>query len=366
VDANAHILRYLEHAVSTKRLAHGLLFHGAPGVGKRRTALWLAKRLNCTGAATPFEASPAARPCGECRTCGRIERGVHPDVQLVLPEIEDPAASAEKRHAGKTPKQSISIEQVRRLETQAAFAPYEGRARVVVVDPADRMEVEGMNAVLKLLEEPPPQTYLVFVSARPEALIPTLRSRTQVFTFPGASFESVRRVLVQEKGLSEDEAHWLVFLFGGSTERALDVDVAELGRRRSDCLQALAALHERDAPIRLLAAAEALSSASEGDETAFARREAARGNLLLLASLLRDLLVLKCAPEFPPALVHRDCTARLRDMAPLFSREALLESFHTIEDAVRALDGNVDRKLAVEHVLFALRGTLSGMLYSVS
>ncbi|MEM7205232.1 MAG: AAA family ATPase [Planctomycetota bacterium] len=147
--------RVLRQARSLQ-LHHGIRIEGPRGVGKSTAALEIAAALLCTSADT-------AQACGACEACARVASGAHPDVHHV--------GVAEDR-------QDISVEQVRAVQAALERHAFEGRARVVVFDPADRLSEQGQNALLKTLEEPGDHAFLVLVTARPAGLLDTVRSRT--------------------------------------------------------------------------------------------------------------------------------------------------------------------------------------------
>jgi DNA polymerase-3 subunit delta' len=148
----------LSIAVGNSRLPHGLLVHGPAGVGKEQFASALAAALFCTGRRDRLVA------CGNCAECQLSRAGTHPDVHWVRP-LED--------------KKSIGVDQVRETCEQLAMTSMRRGYRVAIVTPADRMTIAAQNALLKTLEEPAPRTVIVLVTARPSALLPTLRSRSQ-------------------------------------------------------------------------------------------------------------------------------------------------------------------------------------------
>lgn len=138
------------------RFPHSLLIEGPGGVGKRAMALQIAAIANC-------ETSDG---CGTCRSCRLIAAGEHPDVIALEP---DPAKASAR----------ISVDQVREVIRRAGYHRYLGRHRVVIIDPADAMGVEAANALLKTLEEPLEGTHFILLTSRPQALLPTIRSRVQ-------------------------------------------------------------------------------------------------------------------------------------------------------------------------------------------
>jgi DNA polymerase-3 subunit delta' len=145
------------------RLGHALLLSGPEGVGKRRFAEALAASLMCE--------APTGKglACGRCRSCVLFTANSHPDWMPLQPE-ED--------------KRDISIDAVRELGERLALSAQLRRAKVACLDPVDSLNINGINALLKTIEEPPPEAYLLLLSSRPQALPATLRSRCQRLPFP--------------------------------------------------------------------------------------------------------------------------------------------------------------------------------------
>ena len=153
--------------LGTGRLAHALLLNGVPGVGKGVFAQALAARLLC-------HQSDAEYACGHCKSCELIRAGSHPDLLVVEPES-----------AGKP----IKIDQVRRVNEFARKTAQQGGCRAIIINPAEAMNVNAANALLKSLEEPGGGTFFLLVSARSGDMLPTIRSRCQMSSFavPNAS-----------------------------------------------------------------------------------------------------------------------------------------------------------------------------------
>lgn len=148
----------LEAALASERLPHGLLLQGPAGVGKDHFASALAAAVICTGRGARLEA------CGACAECRLSRAGNHPDVHWLRPP-ED--------------RKSIGVDQVRETCDQLGMTSLRRGYRLAIVVPADRMTTAAQNALLKTLEEPSPRTLLLLVTARPSALLATLRSRCQ-------------------------------------------------------------------------------------------------------------------------------------------------------------------------------------------
>ncbi|HFD79414.1 MAG TPA: DNA polymerase III subunit delta' [Gammaproteobacteria bacterium] len=153
----------LLRAIRQGRLPHALLFAGPEGIGKRRLADELAAALLCE---TPDGRGHA---CGHCTACGWLKAGSHPDLLDLQPE-----------ESGK----AIKVDQVRQVCTELAMTSHGGRYKVAIVHPAEAMNVNAANSLLKTLEEPTANTLLLLLSAAPGRLPATIRSRCQQLRFP--------------------------------------------------------------------------------------------------------------------------------------------------------------------------------------
>src|SRR5262245_1668049 len=166
------VRQVLLQTVKYQRLPPAYLFVGPAGVGKRATAMALAKALNC-----PAQTGDA---CEQCAVCLRIERHLHPDIHLVEPQ----------GHV-------IKIDQVRQLREALGLQAYEGRVKVAILDDVGKLTVEGSNALLKVLEEPPAQTLFVLICQSLGTLPATVISRAQILRFGLLAHEQVVALLRQ-------------------------------------------------------------------------------------------------------------------------------------------------------------------------
>ena len=159
---------------SKDTLAHALLVHGRKGIGKLAFARALAQALLCE---QPDKASGAA--CDSCTACAWFEAGAHPDYRQIEPsaETQEDDDEEEKPKKGKKPSIWISVDQIRALPDFVNVTSHRGGPKVIVLHPADALNVNAANALLKSLEEPPAGTFFVLVSHRPHQLLPTIKSR---------------------------------------------------------------------------------------------------------------------------------------------------------------------------------------------
>lgn len=152
------------------RLAHALLIKGPRGIGKQAFGMALAQGLLCE------DSAPDAVACGRCPACTWFASGAHPDFRTLEPVSEEDAAADE---SGRKVKASawISIEQVRELHDFIHVSSHRGGRKIIFVNPAEALNVNAANALLKNLEEPPPLTNFILISHRPQRLPRTLVSR---------------------------------------------------------------------------------------------------------------------------------------------------------------------------------------------
>lgn len=161
-----------------KRPAHGLLFKGSKGIGKLDLAINFAQSLLCQH----LDQSDFA--CGKCPSCHWFEQGTHPDYRLLQPEalsLDGEESDDSKSVSGKKPSKQVSVDQIRSLADFFGMSAHQGGRRVIVIHPAEAMNTNAANALLKNLEEPPPGLIFILVSHKPQQLLPTILSRCLTF-----------------------------------------------------------------------------------------------------------------------------------------------------------------------------------------
>lgn len=216
------------------RWPHALLIAGRRGLGKRALALHFARALLCE---TPL---PGGAPCGVCASCGYAAAGAHPDLRLIEPVEVD----AEGRV---TAVDWITVDRIRELTAFTQLSTHRHRAKVAVIVPAEAMNAAAANALLKTLEEPPGDTYLMLVSHQPARLPATIVSRCQRLGVPDSDAATAAAWLVA-RGVAD--AGRVLAQAGGAPLFALELAEAP---RQSECETWLGELArpERLSPVAL-------------------------------------------------------------------------------------------------------------------
>lgn len=330
------LLGLLSRAVARGTLPPSLIFAGPEGVGKRSTALALAQTINCTA---PLTASSDVDTleldaCGECVSCRRIERQVHADVMVLQPG----------------PTGSIKVDQVREAIGHTAYRPFEGRRRVIIIDDADALVTEAQNALLKTLEEPPPASVLVLVVARPDVLLPTVRSRCPRLRFGRLSASDITTVLMRDEGCSEAEARAVAVAADGRLGQALRARSGQLGEAREVAHRILRGVASQPEPRRRLETARDLvGRAGSGS----ADRADVTWRLRALASLLRDVQLLSTRAD-ERLLANADLRSSLEALTGSFDGERVVRAFSAAGRALRALERNASPKVVADWLVFQL------------
>lgn len=311
-------VRLLQKAVLNDHLPQAYLFLGPEGIGKRLTALNLAKALNCE--------EEKGDCCDKCLSCRRIEGLNHPDVPVICPD-----------------GQFIRIDKIRQLQRSLSYRSYEGKKRVCILDGADWMKAEGANALLKTLEEPPPDTLLILLAMERDHLLPTIVSRCQQVRFTPLPMDQMVEELTRRLSLEQREAKTLAELSQGSLGRALEIFDHEVWEKRPGIIQALMDLPSQDVQ-RAFAMAESLADLGESLLLVFP----------IMISWYRDLIIWKEQEDFY-RLVNQDFCEEARGRAALMSRRSLMRRIEAINETSKTLSRNVNRRLAMENLMLQLR-----------
>jgi len=175
------------------RLPHALLLKGPQGIGKFEFAMNLAQSLLCSNPVADGMA------CGECASCHWFDQQTHPDFRLL--QTDALSAQEDEKEGGKKPARQISVDQIRSLSNFASLSAHQGGYRVVLIHPAEAMNANAANALLKTLEEPTGRMLIILVTHKPQQLLPTILSRclTLAATMPSPAASVT---WLQQQGIS--------------------------------------------------------------------------------------------------------------------------------------------------------------------
>ena len=362
------------NAAATGTMTHAWLITGPPGSGRSIAALCFAAALQCTSDGVPG--------CGECRACTTTMAGTHADVRRIIPE-----------------GLSIGVDEMRNIVQIASRRPGTGRWQIVLIEDADRLTEGAANALLKVVEEPPPSKVFLLCapSVDPEDIAITLRSRCRHVALVTPRVEAIARVLIETDGLPEEEARWAASVSGGHVGRARRLAIDEQARERRQ--RALGLARDAATPSRAYAAAEELVATAEAEARALtedrneaeteelrtalgaggtgkgtagtlrgatgaikdlerrqksrqtrASRDALDRALIDLATYFRDALLVSAIPGGAGSIQanHPDMTDRVAAMAAHASPEKLLRCIEAVLECREALAVNVKPKFAVD------------------
>lgn len=367
--------RSLSHAVLRGELPGSLLVHGPAGIGKQRLGLWLAQLLMCE--------RPGDEPCGVCAPCRLALRLEHPDIHWFFPIARPKGASGpekladameEARAAELAARRTdplrvpvpgdpvgLFLPQMLTLRRLAAARPSMGRRRVFLIGDAELLvpqesSPEAANALLKLLEEPPPEATFILTAADAESILPTLRSRLLPVRLRPLPTSEVADFVVEARGVPRPQAEAVALIAEGSIGRALallpeeDGEASALEALRARGRALLEAAAARPATGRFAAALGTAPSAARGAFTEL---------LDFLSVWLRDLgAVAAGAPEL---VVNMDALEELEALARRLPAAAAAapEAIRLVEEARKLAYGNVNPQLTLAWLLRSLNRTLT-------
>lgn len=343
---NDRVKRLLLRMLESSRLPGAMLFTGEDGIGKKLFALEIARALNC-------RSPQGVEACGSCPACKRILKinypasddsdewkGIiwtdHPDVGLVV-----------------APKRVLLVEQMRAIEIAANYRPFEGKARVFIVEDADKLNDNSANALLKILEEPPPTSHIILLTSRPAWLLATIRSRCQIIRFSPIAATEIERYLLKNKIASPAEARVRARVARGSLSRAVDEDLDDFIEQRKAMLKVLEALVQADDRLQLLRSAEELNESQYKDEY--------ETRLDVLETLIRDVWLLSLDAN-AEIIVNHDVLPKLKAMAQGLDSKRPAIWIGQIEEMREQLIVNINRKPATDALFLSMAATSASAL----
>lgn len=329
VYGQTHILRQIEASLEQGKVPHALLVVGPPHVGKMTLAVNLAQAVNC------LESEPA--PCGTCSQCLRISHGQHSAVRVI---------EVGQNRTGSPVRTVIGINDIKDILRQVSLKPYEGSCTVIIFDGAEFMSEEAANAVLKTLEEPPPQVMFVLLSANETSVLPTIRSRCRRFSMLPVPLDEVADRLVSDYGTETEESKSLAKLSRGCLGWAITASkTPDAVQDLNVQLNQLKTICESGVAGRLAYAAEVATLFSKD-------REAGRQTLYLWLRWWRDLLLIKEGADSHIHILER--ALELQVLASALNTTQVVDFIKRLLAALESLDQNANPRLALENLMINL------------
>jgi DNA polymerase-3 subunit delta' len=310
-----HQKEILRRGLVNGRIAHAYLFSGPDGIGKRLMAMALARAIVCL----------EQRGCGHCQACRKIDHQNHPDLHILEPDGS-----------------SIKIEQVRALQRDLSLKPLEASRKICMIEQAETMTVGAANALLKTLEEPRGDTLLILLTAQPNRLLETIRSRCQPLPFTRHPNSRIQAELEKQLGIDATESHVLAALSEGSFKKAFGKDRELYLEQRRELLKTLTGLSSGSI-LPILDFAEQLAA----DKTVLI------DILEIFQAFFRDVLM-TLEGRGDEELVNLDLKHKVHRVAAHENVASTLDKLDALITVRRQLDRNVNRQLAMEVLLLKL------------
>jgi DNA polymerase III subunit delta' len=320
----------LRAALAGGRIAHAYLFHGEARIGKLLAATAFAKAALCDRRSDSPGSGSVIDSCNACNACHTVDSGNHPDLRVIRPDGTQ-----------------IKIAQIRDLQEAIAYKPLAGPRKWFVIDDAELMNAESANRFLKTLEEPPDHSTLILVTARPQALPATVRSRCQAVRFTPPPLPELTLWLQSHRGIAAQEADLLAVLATGKIGIAAEADPAELLSERNRILDAISREHLKDLVFLF----------DQPEELAGSQEQLHR-TLDVIEVWLRDVLIHRHLPE-TRNLINQDIPERISDWGRGVPSDAILEIMTVIHLMKRAATRNLNNALALETVLLKMRDAVA-------
>lgn len=308
----------LKRSLAQGRIRHAYLFSGPEGVGRQTLAVRLAQAINCQQPPTP------GNPCGECRDCVFLSRLQHPDLTIV---------------AVGEGEQSIKVDQVREAQHTLSLTPYQAPFRTAFLLNFELATLSAANALLKTLEEPPPQVVIIITAQDPEALLPTISSRCEIIQLRPLSLENLTRGLQQNFNIPEQEASLLSHIASGRPGFALQLHRnPDALQRRSQWLDDLVDLINANRLQRFDYAAILAKD-----------RDRISEQLMVWSSFFRDVLLVSSQASVP--LTNIDRVNQIAELASKVDTGGAKIAVEEIERINMLISQNINSRLALENLL---------------
>lgn len=336
---NQGVKEILQRLLASTRIPNALLFAGAEGVGKKQFALQLAKAFVC-------QDPQQLEACDKCAACRRAGVFVFPKADAKGEDYDEVFFSEHADVGMVIPfNRNLRVGAIRQLEREANFLPYEAQARCFIIEDADKMTDAASNALLKTLEEPPATSYIFLISARPDTLLPTIRSRCQTIRFSSASVAEIEQHLIQASEMSATYAALAARFSEGSVGQALTLDVEKLRQQRELILRLLQSVTGKPDAQAVLRVSEQMNEAKNKDDFEV--------YLDVLEKLIHDIWNLRLGGS-REKVINIDLLSELEKFAGNVESKKLAAWLGEIEMVRENLIVNINKRIATDSLFISM------------
>ena len=289
--------------ISSKKLPHAIMLIGEKGMGKSVFADYICSMLLCDG---------VSAPCGECSPCKKIEKGIHPDIFKIYPE-------------GKS--ETIGVKTIAPIKEHIYIKPNDAAYKVFIVYSAERMNRFAQNALLKMIEEPPEDTFFIFTCQNAQALLPTVRSRVSALSLsPADSQEIIEELCLRFEDKPKAEIEKAAKMSGGNVGRAIEIlDNAETNALYENLEDITKAICDKDRAALTLA----LGPYSK-------KKEKAIEMVSLLKLVFRDV----CAGKSAEAEYLSGSEGAVKALSGYVNLKSALDAIDACDEFLKRVEGN--------------------------
>lgn len=319
-------IQILKEQIRRSCLSKSYLFAGPDGVGKRLVAKTLAKALNCE--------NQSLDSCDSCPSCLKIEKNLHPDVYLI---DSSTLLNSSQTEADNTDSQAIKIGHIRQLQKDISLKPYEGKLKVFIIDNAHNLTPAASNALLKILEEPPVNSLLILISAKPPLLFKTIISRCWILRFLPLVRQELEDILSEDYSLDKSLAHFLAYFCEGRLGQALALKDTDIMQDKNRLIEQFV-ISKKEISL---------------DSFLGLDKERLRRYLNILASWFRDVYLIKIGMPHSE-LINFDQKMQILKCMQRFSFMDLDEILKYIADSLFYLEQNINIKLLLSNLRWHL------------
>jgi DNA polymerase-3 subunit delta' len=315
VEGHDDAIELLHTSLEQGKLAHSYLFIGPKGIGKRSVAIALAQAVNCL---------ETTKPCGNCRSCVRIDTAMHADLRIITKS-----------------NTVIGIKEVSELLHDLSLKPYEGQHRVVIFDEINHASHDSFNALLKILEEPPKHVLFILLTSDVNLVPETIRSRCQAISFHPVSNKVLLKKL-HELGVKKETAQEIVHITQGRMSQALEIAKnPTILESRNEKLRSLMALRNESLATRITIAEKMAKDFSQN-------RDLILSDLTIWIDGWRNLLLMSVG------LSRERLEGGIQENELDYPLSEILSFLEKLMSTMAALQQNANPRLALEALLMAI------------